>query len=357
MKKFILKSIIIIVIVVSILAGLNYMVDPSNIFHPMLINKISDSLVEGRNVEIKGNFDERLMQEKLAQKLNEKPDILVLGSSHVIYIPFEEEGLRNAAVSAGELWDLYGLTGIYEYYDKLPDTMIIGVDPWIFNDNSGGTMYESINSYVEYEKNRVNGIQTKSNVSNANKYTHLKELISVSYFQDSFKELRSKGIQDKEQILSTVDDSKMGECAKILSNGIRVPAITDIKSSENIEQTAQKIIDSDEIYHSNNYYELSDEKVEWFEKLICYLQQEKKIHVILYLPVCYPQPVYDYVKETPQHLGVVKAEEYLLEFADKNEIDIYGSYNPSLSEIDFNDFMDELHVKPESSMKTFMKRN
>lgn len=324
MKNFLIKSIVILIIVLALMANISYIMDPSNLFDMSMTRSIASNLLAGNAVEITGNYEERLVQQEIAKQTTQKVDTLILGSSHVMYIPLEkEENLRNTGVSACELWDLYGIMGMYEYYDILPEKVIIGVDPWIFNENSGGTRYKEISGFVEYEKNNILGKETRKNVEHSNRFTNLKELVNVSYFQSSFRALRVNGLQNSKGKMMLAEDREVGNGTKICSNGTRIPAYSFYQSMEEIEAGIEEMTHGSPIYNIEQFEEVSQDTKIWFERFISYLQ-EKEIEVVLYMPVCYPTEVYQYVASTPKYNNVVEVEKYLLEYAEIRDISIYG---------------------------------
>ena len=81
-------------------------------------------------------------------ELLQKPkDVIVLGSSRSMQIGkqlFDGFDFFNNAVSGGSLEDHLAIYAMYRQHDLLPGTVILGLDPWIFNANNGQTRWHSI---------------------------------------------------------------------------------------------------------------------------------------------------------------------------------------------------------------------
>jgi len=355
MKKFLWKSLAIIILILGMMSAVNYIVDPSNIFDSEMTSSIAEHLLAGETVEVTGNYEERLVQQEWAKHTTQAPETLLMGSSHMVYMPMgDRPTVRNVGISACELWDIYGILGMYEYYDVMPKRIVLGVDPWFFNDNSGGTRYEEINGFVEYEKNNVLGKKTIGDAELNNRIANLKELVSIPYFQTSFRELRTNGIPG-DNLMSVVENLEPGDGMKITSDGTHIPANAAYNEMEQLKKNIQILTHGGSIYHVDNFEEVSPERTLWFERLLTYLQ-DRGVEVILYMPICYPQEIYDYVAATPGYDNVVRVEEYLLNYAGENDIALYGSYDPSMFGCELTDYIDELHLKPEKVVDTWVRR-
>lgn len=55
-----------------------------------------------------------------------------------------KEMIRNHGMSGAGVFDYLGILGIYESCNKLPGTVIMGLDPWILNESSGDTLIHDI---------------------------------------------------------------------------------------------------------------------------------------------------------------------------------------------------------------------
>ena len=183
MKKFIINLIIITIPVLTILLSTNYFGDAAKLFDENYEKEIAKIIVNGEFATNVVNYDERLLQKELIMsELN--PDVVVIGSSRAMQITselFPNESFFNNSVSGARVEDLISLYQLYKINKKQPKKIIIGVDPWLFNDNRKDIRWESLSEYYFQFLNKEHTVSKKSK-----KYS---ELFSLSYFQSSLKSM------------------------------------------------------------------------------------------------------------------------------------------------------------------------
>ena len=129
-----------------------YFSDQLNFFERGFISSISEKLIkegyaDGIAEELaKGNIvtdvsgcDDRLLQKYFISKMKKCPNTIVLGSSRVRFINgsmVQDSTLINNGVSSASLEDLVAIYSLYENKGCEIKKIIIGVDPWILNDNN-----------------------------------------------------------------------------------------------------------------------------------------------------------------------------------------------------------------------------
>ena len=85
-KRFLLKVLLLTLPVLAVVAGVNLLADPANLFQGARYEAgIARLLVEGKNVADIGDYDDRLVQKYYVGHLTQAPDILVLGSSLTVW--------------------------------------------------------------------------------------------------------------------------------------------------------------------------------------------------------------------------------------------------------------------------------
>lgn len=355
MKYFIGKCTTFLAIFLTIIILVNYFTDPANLYHTDMVKELVDMLSTGHTVSVSGDMDERLYQELRIKTLNKKPEMVILGSSHVMMIPWKFENYYMGAVSGAVIEDIIGVLGILNVNNKMPVQVLIGVDPWIFYENCEENRYKSIQNYIDYQMRIIDSEQNVNipleGPSVSSKLDKLKELYSFSYFQSSAKTILKNiaGREESNVLIESNDD--IGEREKIVPNGRRIPSISRFhKTIENIA-SARQAINNNSIYYLSGFSELSSEKVEIFENTIDYLQSQN-VKVEFYLPAWFPE-YYDEFKINESLSGVIKAESYIRKMAERREIIVRGSYDPSVMNISSDDFMDDLHLKPEIGLDSY----
>ncbi|HEV2478861.1 MAG TPA: hypothetical protein VGS79_04330 [Puia sp.] len=155
MKKFLLNLLLIIAPMGLLVVLTNYFIDPANVFTgEQYVSGMSDILVKGHNLDNVANYDERALQEQMVRKLPYKPDVVVLGSSRIMELGgdfFPGKKVLNCGVSHGNINDLMAITGLLDSMGKLPEEMVINLDPHLVS--LGGTsewqtLYPYYSSFV-----------------------------------------------------------------------------------------------------------------------------------------------------------------------------------------------------------------
>lgn len=356
MKKFILKITIFLFFAFTPIVILNYIVDPANIFHDEIADAVTDYLSQGKIVEFAGNMDEGYFQEKMVEKMKHKPDVVIIGSSHVMYIPLGGENTYCAGMSGSYMGDYYSIVGLLEENEKLPEKVVIGVDSWAFIESCVSGRHEYL---VPYAENLKRKIQDSKRIKHSNGIwgRRVQELFSPSYFQATEQEIKSKGIcyfvnrnEDTKSVVIS-DTAEETENSKILPNGRRVFANDNVDFMK-VDSHAEDVIKSGKIYQLGTEYNAVDnENFAEFEDLIRYLQRDG-IDVELYLPSWYPA-VYNYFESSNKFEGVKELEERIRQLGNDLGVVVHGSYDPYKCNIKETDFHDWLHLMPEKMLENY----
>ncbi len=342
MKKFIYKTSIIALPILIILISVNYFGDAAHLFDNNYEKNIAKIINSGKYVTNIANYDERLLQKELISNGPIKPQLVVLGSSRTMLLNSDLlPGIKifNSSVSGASIEDIVSIYQLYKSKHKLPAKIIIGIDPWTFNDNNGQNRWESIASYFYDFEN----IKNEENAT-VSKY---KELFSFSYFQNSVK-LLPKLLKGKTKPLST--NIKLNTTATKLTDGSLVyDKLYRDASKKEIEIKINSYL-SDKLYSIENFNTISDTNWKIFEKLITDMKTNN-IQIEFFL-VPYAPSVYN--KVAKKYPMVLKTEKMVKEFASINSIRMYGSFNPSELKMDESYFYDGMHCK-ESGIKKIIE--
>jgi hypothetical protein len=344
MQRFINKFIIISLPVLILLITVNYFGDAARIFDSKYEKEMAEIHMNGSYVTNISNYNERLFQKELINRMDNAPEILVLGSSRTMQINstyFPNQTLFNNSVSGASIEDIIALYQIYKERNNLPKKIIIGIDPWLLNENNGQTRWKSL----EYFYNKYN---KKADFSLAESLSYkYSELFSLSYFQASIKALpklfssTSRPIATQEKYNET--NTKLSDGSLVYRADIRNATQNDINSK----------IDgyiSGKIYSIENFETISDEIWTEFKNFISTLRKE---HISIEFFLCpYAPIVYDKIaKEYP---NVVQSESLIVNFAHDKGIKVHGSFNPYDLRFDETYFYDGMHCK-EKGIKEILK--
>ena len=344
MKKFIFKTTIFSVLTLLFLVSVNYWGDSAKIFHPAYEKKIADIIFTNQNATNISNYDERILQKELIDKLHSNPDILILGSSRTMLINstfFEEKKVINNSVSGASIEDLIAIYQIYNEKDILPKKIILGIDPWLLNENNGQKRWKSLEK--EYTSFSIERKEINKSILN----NKVMQLFSFSYFQASLKNLpnvikgKSEPIASKEKYNQT--STRLVDAS--LSYGKQYREV----SNEEVNNNAKNYI-SGNIYSIEKFNTISPDILQEFENL-CLSILENNIELSFFLtpyhPIVYEKVIQDYSI-------VLDVENQVVKFAEEKGIECFGSFSPQKVDMKNTDFYDGMHCK-EHAVKEIMK--
>lgn len=329
MKKFIYKTFILSILVLIVLGSVNYFGDAAKLFGNEYEKMISSILLEGKNVTNISNYDERRLQKELIENLNTVPDIVILGSSRTMLINneyFEEYSLLNNSVSGASLEDLISIYQIYKSKGIIPGKVLIGIDPWLFNDNNNLLRWKSLES--EYNK------FLKKDLIFAHNLYKYREVFSPSYFQNSIKQLTKPRTPEASLAKYNWSNTKLTDGSLTYSKSYRESTISDI--NVRVQNYTQG-----NVYGLESFKALSPNIIREFKLLVKDLIANNS-QIIFFLAPYHPN-VYPVIKV--KYPLVEKTEIFINNFAKKNDIKIFGSFNPSRARVREDDFYDGMHLK------------
>jgi hypothetical protein len=344
MKQFIKNIILITLPILTILLATNYFGDAARLFNSDYEKEMAKIILSGKYVTNVENYDERLFQKELIYSDKIKPNFVIIGSSRTMHINSDicsSSSFLNNSVSGASLEDIISIYQLYKVNNKLPQKVIIGIDPWLFNNNSERKRWETIGEYYFQFINR----DTEKN----NFYSKYKELFSLSYFQSSLKLIPSviMGKSDPESTKNKYNSlgTKLTDGSLIYGHEYRTA------SQKKVDEKINSYIIRKDIYGLEGFNVISDKKWKEFELLITDIKKnniEVSFFISPYAPVVYERIKKDYPI-------VLKVEQKINNFSSLNKIKIYGSFNPSHCHLDKTFFYDAMHLK-ESGIRRIYNR-
>lgn len=356
MRKFIVKCGVFFLAVYTVIVSLNYRIDPANLFHVSIVEKMVPLLNAGKTIESPGNLDEGLFKLGMIKHMQWEPGTVVIGSSHIMYEPWTFEDCFVAGLSGAYLGDYYAVVGMLEEYKRLPQHIVIGADPWAFMTGAESGRHKSIREYALRALDRVDGKKSDVAVSNQSILDKYKELISFAYFQASCKKMRSNGLkksllEDNREII-VAENNEIGDKTRIMPNGRYIFSKNDFNSVHDNNNSADAAVRNQQIYQLGaGFSDLQTDNLAQFEKLIIYLQK-KGVKIDFYLHPWYPS-VYKHFCENEKYSGVLKTEEYLRDLGKKYNIVVHGSFSSDLTGMKEEDFADWFHLKADKMMECY----
>ena len=340
MKTFAIKILSIGLLILSLLITVNLIVDPAKLFKRNHYNKMINIIDNNTYLTNIMNFDERLLNKMFVEKLSERYDILVMGSSRTKLIRdeyFSNSELFNTSVSGASIEDLIAIYQLYKTHNMLPDSIYIGIDPWIFNVNNNQERWKTLKKEYYSFLNEPSQSNTSQN--------RLLQLISPSYFQESLILLFKSGFK----LAPTSTEKKYNKLNTILNDGSLVYSKEYREvSSEEINKKAIRFVSGD-IYSIEDFNQISSTHINLFKKLI-YDMQEQNIK-IKFLLVPYHPIVFNKISNNNKYKNVLLTEIFIRKFASENSITTTGSLDPKRINFDNSFFYDGMHCNEKGIRK------
>ena len=345
--KFLLYFLPIAILIITI----NYFVDPSNLFNKNYEKGIASYLVKGFNVTNVVNYDERLLQKYFIEKMKQSPSEIVLGSSQIMIIGSNystDSSLINNGVSGASIEDYLAIYQLYEINGFKIKKVIIGLSPWLLNDNHGQSRWKSLaDEYYSFITQKLNLRAKKDFKTTFYNFSKSKQLLSSSYFKISLEYL-FKGINKEYNPTRNIINTGF---TRLTDGSIFYDKIYRSASFEEIEYKAKITTTTNPVYSLGNFTNLSENYKLIFTAFIEYLQKEN-IEVEFFIPPYHPI-VYEYFKKNEYYHIVFKTEQYFRNFALNHKIQVFGTYDPSVYKLDDSYFYDGLHCNQKAINKIF----
>lgn len=344
MTKLLFKLALLLMPFFIVIASVNYFVDPARLFHPGYEAKMAQIMLNGKNVKIIANVNDRILQMELIRRQNAIPDSIVIGGSKVMMVSketmekiFGSGKYLNQGMSQATLYDYIGVVDCYKKRGMLPKNILISADPHILS-----PIYENDMSkpFKEYKGGGLTLLNK-----------NILELFSFSYFQNALKAFKAgERISDPVATAAVSDNNQ----AIKLSDGRRVYSKKVLSATTAQSNTMALKSANDIVKNSGEIRSLDPKKIKDFENMIEYLQS-KGVKVVFFLPPYHPL-VYKNIKGADSREIADKSEKWFISYASKHNIKVYGSYNPAISGCTEKDYFDNGHLRSEKVAKAFVAR-
>ncbi|OGT25451.1 MAG: hypothetical protein A3I77_03940 [Gammaproteobacteria bacterium RIFCSPLOWO2_02_FULL_42_14] len=347
----------------------NYWVDPGNQFsHGAEVEqKMSKALLKNQSMIVQANYNERLLQKIMLEKLPVAPDIFVLGSSHIMplsHTVFNRPRFFNASVSSANLQDDIALYYLLQKKGYQPKILIICLDPWIVSKSSPETLWktEYIKEFNE-GKNLILGRRFSFDyyIRLSGFFEKYSQLLSSEYLMASFNKLtlslkqkENLGINLNVRVLSNTVDI-CPNCFVRQPDGARLPTPSEeLTTPAEANTYVVNHVDGWKNFWSQS--RLDPKSTQLFDSFIKYLVQHH-VRVILYFPPLAPLEYQQLVKKNKNYQMVFVAQQYFNDIAKKYQLKIIGSYDPGRVKLSTKYFSDNWHLKTEGLNKLFLNKS
>lgn len=352
--RLLLKSTLVLLPLAALMVTVNYTVDGSCILRGDKYElEIATAWLDGKAV---GNFDnsinERSVMKLYVQNLSKGLDTLVLGSSRAMQITADIAGetgtFFNAGMTGADRKDVLSTFYLFERADKLPENLIVEVDPWVFYDADAALNFrdddnlyrEFLNECLGYDVAYVaqdTSLQRKAITSPA----YFQENVAY-YFSDHSAEKRPTILEN--ELLDYDFDIRTADGTQWYAAEYR----SHTQDQVDLDALSVAGVDYSQLY---GFTQVSPELASQFEQFVAYAER-RGVHVTLVLTPFHPL-YWQMLSTNPNYTGVAAAETELRAIAARCGVPIYGSYDPALANCDNTDFYDGLHIRRESIANYF----
>lgn len=372
----------------ALMVTVNYRVDCSGLYQGDLTTRaIVELLLDGKNVSGFSQMDQRAVTELYIQLLADDrvPETIALGSSRVMQITGKVAGtsLYNCGVTGGDYRDVLNTFYLLDKYDKLPQRILLEVDPWLFRADaldarSNADLYEEMLSVAlgrssgyqppelsrgyllcDAAVQRVTGGSFSLSSLNITDET-LSALFEPAYFQGNVLYYRNNrgGAATTEDggtipyhavnaayLLTNTDEVKLSDGSVCYAAGFRNASSDEVLSAAHAQAGS--------FLYMQGYTALETDQCALFEDFVDYMQS-RGVEIVFFLAPYHPF-LYEYVSiyDVENHAGFFEVEPYLRSLAAREGIPVVGSYDPTLLGLTEEDFFDGLHVRSSGISKFF----
>lgn len=314
---------------------------------------IAGQMAAGKNVEglEESDYNDRNLLAARLSSQEEPFQTMILGSSRVYtfdHTIFETDSFYNAGLSEATIYDLMAVAGILFQQDKLPETMVIGVDPFLFNTSHDNEKWKELQSYVNYmELLTVGKLDEDFPLPSKDTGRDLPKTLSLDYFRYNVTLLPEK----KRFAVSYTEDWETDGYLKHADGSVSYQRELREVRAEEVEEMTRQAMEEHVVYRMTDYHEIDEDHFRRLSRLIDYLQ-EAGVEVILYLPPYSPM-MYNYIESEEAFQITMDVEEKVKDLAERKEIALYGSYDPAGCGLKMTDLYDVYHVKAEKTADTY----
>ncbi|MDR2856037.1 MAG: hypothetical protein LBV40_07820 [Methanomicrobiales archaeon] len=350
-----------------------YIGNPGEAFHPdpKINERAYDSIYNLGYIVSPDNPTDRLFFKSVVRQDNVTRDIIVLGSSRIMKLegemvvphlkniaPQMEKSLQsrgatevwylNHGVIMASLEDHLAVLGMYIEKGYIPEMVIFGLDPWIFNENNGSNLWRDVDidyyrflDQLDYQRSYEQTLLYQSIIKSYHGLLRYFSAVSYPMISESIKNiLRNILIQ-----YTVSGGSPMGNKT---SDAPTPPSVREVDM-----QARKEAANLPGYYGFGSFHEISPRLKQQFESTIAFLEMNGVSVVFVLTP--YHPIMYSAISHDPSYARVLETEEYLEEYAIAHNIPLCGSYNPGKFRFTSKDFQDGTHPK-EEAMKFLIEK-
>lgn len=340
--KQLIRTLLLLAAFLAVVFGVNFVVDPANVFYHAYEETVSDILASGHSAAGVENMDDRRFLQLYAQKRTTALNTLILGSSRTMQITSAVTGDPNSFVAGVTGSDLRDCISAYFLFEKAgfdPSTVVLSLEFWYLSRGNldSRALTDGYNEFCRQQE--ITPVKTGSA-----QLSKLKNFFSFPYFQSSVEYL-AKG---RKKTLPSETDEKYAELAVKRPDGSYgyEKALREASQTEVDRHAADKRV-ADNL--AAGFTHVDENLCAALKAFVQYLTSEGKEVRILLSPV-HPD-YYALMLEQPETYQIVfEAQRYYHALGEAYKVPVYGSYDPAALGITNADFYDEIHPTEQALM-------
>lgn len=352
MIKKCLKAVLFFLPLLIFIGWVNWYVDSYALLR-VTYDDIAAQMASGKNVEglEDSDYNDRNLLAARISGMENAPQMMVLGSSRVYtfdHTMFGTDSFYNAGLSEATIYDLLAVAGLAVYEDRLPQTVVIGVDAFLFNKSHDNEKWKELEGYANYMSLTMDG-KLSPELAHPHKDTgrDIKKVLSLDYFRYNVTLIPG----NERFTVSYTDDWVTEGYLKHSDGSVSYQReLRDVNPAD-VEEMTRQAMEERVVYRMTDYAGIDEEHFRRFSRLIDYLQ-EAGVEVILYLPPYSPM-MYNYIESEAAFRIALTVEDRVKELAAEKGIALYGSYDPAGCGLEMADLYDVYHVKTEKTADTY----
>ncbi len=351
MKKW-CRAVLFVIPLLLFIGWVNWYVDSYALLR-VTYDGIAAQMAAGKNVEglEESDYNDRNLLAARLSGMEEAPQVMVLGSSRVYtfdHTMFGTDSFYNAGLSEATIYDILAVSGILFKQDKLPETVVIGVDAFLFNKSHDNEKWKELEGYANYMSLAIDG-KLSPELTHPRKDTgrDWKKTLSLDYFRYNVTLLP----EGKRFAVSYTEDWETDDYLKRSDGSVSYQRELREVNPADVEEMTRQAMGEHVVYRMTDYEKIDEQHFEYFSWLIDDLQQAG-VEVILYLPPYSPM-MYNYIESEETFQITLEVEEKVKALAARKGIALYGSYDPAGCGLTMADLYDVYHVKAEKTADTY----
>ncbi len=351
MKKW-LKAALFLLPLLLLIGWVNWYVDSYALLR-VTYDGIAAQMAAGKNVEglEDSDYNDRNLLAARLKGMEEAPQVMVLGSSRVYtfdHTMFGTESFYNAGLSEATIYDLLAVTGILSAEEKFPETVVIGVDAFLFNKSHDNGKWKELESYADYMSLTLDG-KLSPELANPHKDTgrEFSKALSLDYFRYNVTLLPDR----KRFAVNYTDEWETEGYLKHCDGSVSYQRELREVNPADVEEMTRQAMEEHVVYRMTDYAEIDEGHFSRLSELVDYLSGAG-VEVILYLPPYSPM-MYNYIESEEAFQITLEVEKKVKNLAVEKDLALYGSYDPAGCGLEMTDLYDVYHVKTEKTADTY----